>query len=78
MVIFQKLEKRRGFKIVPVKFSNLKLYSIRELEKILSITPLIIREYLRKGKIKGHKIGKKWYVTKENLEAFLLGKGIEG
>ena len=63
---------------MPVKFSNLKLYSIRELQKILPITPLIIREYLRKGKIKGHKIGKKWYVSKENLEAFLSGDRVEG
>jgi len=44
----------------------------------LPITPLIIREYLRAGKIKGHKIGKKWYVTKENLEAFLSGDRVEG
>jgi excisionase family DNA binding protein len=63
---------------MPIKFSDTKLYSIRELEKILPITPLIIREYLRKGKIKGHKIGKKWYVLKQDLEAFLLGSKVEG
>ncbi|GAJ10905.1 unnamed protein product [marine sediment metagenome] len=58
---------------MPIKFKDSKLYSVKELTKILPITPLTIREYIRKGKIKGHKIGKNWYVTKENLEAFLGG-----
>lgn len=58
---------------MPIKFKDSKLYSVKELTKILPITPLSIRKYLRKGKIKGHKIGKNWYVTKENLEAFLGG-----
>lgn len=58
---------------MPIKFNNTKLYSIRDLEKILPITPLTIRKYIREGKIKGRKIGKNWYVTKEDLEAFLGG-----
>lgn len=74
MVILKKNNRR--FKIMPIKFSDSKLYSVKELTKILLITPLTICEYLRKGKLKGHKIGKNWYVTKENLEAFLEGKKI--
>ncbi|MBA7487294.1 hypothetical protein ES707_22857 [subsurface metagenome] len=60
-------------KILPIKFDDKKLYSIRELAKILPVTPLTIRKYIREGKIKGHKIGKNWYVIKEDLEAFLEG-----
>jgi len=45
----------------------------KELTKILPITPLTIRECIRKGKIKGRKIGKNWYVKKQDLEAFLEG-----
>ena len=63
---------------MPIKVGKKKLYSVNDLIKILPITPLTIREYIRKGKIRGHKIGKNWYVTKENLEAFLDGKGQEG
>ena len=59
---------------MPIKFGDKKLYSIRELAKILPVTPLTIRKYIREGKIKGHKIGKNWYVTKENLEVFLKGR----
>ncbi|MBA7544213.1 hypothetical protein ES705_36565 [subsurface metagenome] len=63
-----------GPKIVPIKFSGSELYSIKELEKILPITPLTIRAYIRKGKIRGRKIGVNWYVTKEDLEVFLKGR----
>jgi len=63
---------------MPIKFSEKELYSVRELEKILPITPLTIREYIRKGKIRGRKIGKGWFVKKEDLEAFLEGDKVEG
>lgn len=59
---------------MPIKFSGSKLYSIRDLEKILPITPLTIRKYIREGKIKGRKIGVNWYVAKEDLEVFLKGR----
>jgi len=41
---------------------------------MLPITPFTIREYFRKGKIKGNKIGKNWFVTEENLESFIEGE----
>ncbi|MDP2945576.1 MAG: helix-turn-helix domain-containing protein [Atribacterota bacterium] len=59
---------------MPIKVEEKKLYSVEDLDKILPITPLTIRAYFRKGRIKGHKIGKNWYVTKENLDAFLDGE----
>ncbi len=60
---------------MPIKLGKNKLYSVRELKAILPITPLTIRAYIRKGKIKGAKIGKNWYVKKQDLEAFLEGEG---
>ena len=59
---------------MPIKFSDKKLYSVKELTEILPITPLTIREYIRKGKIRGHKIGKSWFVNREDLNDFLDGK----
>ena len=59
---------------MPIEVEEKKLYSVEDLAKILPITRLTIRAYFRKGRIKGHKIGKNWYVTKENLDAFLEGK----
>jgi len=63
---------------MPIQFNDKELYSVRELEKILPITPLTIRAYIRRGKIKGRKVGVNWYVSKENLEAFLGGDRVEG
>ncbi len=56
-----------------IKVDKKKLYSVKELTSILHLTPLTICEYFRKGKLKGHKIGKNWYVSKEDLEVFLEG-----
>ena len=72
MVILKK--NNRGFKIVVIKVDKKKLYSVKELTSILHLTPLTICEYFRKGKLKGHKIGKNWYVSKENLDKFLSGE----
>ena len=63
---------------MPIQFNDKELYSVKELEKILPITPLTGRAYIRKGKIKGSKIGKNWYVRKEDLEAFLEGDRVKG
>ena len=63
---------------MPIKFSDKELYSVRELEKILPITPLTIRAYIRKGLIIGRKVGVNWYVKKQDLEAFLEGDREKG
>jgi excisionase family DNA binding protein len=59
---------------MPIKVEEKTLYSVEDLAKLLPITPLTIRRYFKKGRIKGHKIGKNWYVTKENFEVFLEGR----
>jgi len=61
-----------------IRIGKKRFYLVDDLVKILPITSLTIREYLRKGKIKGQKIGRLWYVSKENLEAFLEGDRAEG
>jgi len=59
---------------MPIKVLKKKLYSVQDLSEMLPITPFTIREYFRKGKIKGNKIGKNWFVTEENLESFIEGE----
>jgi len=48
-------------------------YSVKDLVNLLSLTDLTIRNYLRRKKLKGQKVGKFWYVSKENLKTFLEG-----
>lgn len=50
---------------------NKKLYTARDLEKILPLSYFSILKYLKKGRIIGNKIGNSWYVTKKNLDNFL-------
>jgi len=63
---------------VTIRIGKKRFYLVDDLVKILPITALTIRGYLRKGRIKGQKMGKLWYVSKENLEAFLEGDKVEG
>ena len=50
-----------------------KFYVVEDLMKILSLSKLTIRGYLRKGKIKCFKLGRRYYVAEKNLKAFLGG-----
>ncbi len=48
--------------------------SVKELEQWLPWKAANIRRLLRSGKIKGRKVYKEWYVSRENLYKFLSGK----
>jgi len=53
---------------------EIQLYTVDEIAKILQAHTVTIRRYIREGKIKAQKIGKRYYVTKENLKAFVSGE----
>jgi excisionase family DNA binding protein len=50
---------------MPIQVGTLKLYVVKELCKIFSLHPVTIQRYLKAGRLRGKKIGKKWYVTEE-------------
>ena len=56
-----------------IKINNEIYYTVKDLVNILSLTELTIRDYLRSGKLKGHKPGMFWYVSEKNLRLFLEG-----
>ncbi len=58
---------------MPIEIANMKLYGVNELAQQLRITGYSVRAYIRAGKLKAQKIGGKWYVAEENLQAFLRG-----
>jgi len=61
-----------------IKMGDIRLLDVEEIKKILHLTPLTIRLYLKEGRIPGgQKIGKSWYVSKENLRAYLQGNDKE-
>ncbi len=52
---------------------GVKLYEVEDLVKMMKLSRVSVQAYLRMGKMKGVKIGKRWHVTDENLKAFLSG-----
>lgn len=55
------------------KLTDLKLYSLQELAKLLEVTERTLHKYIKSGKIKGVKIGGQWRFTEENIRKFISG-----
>lgn len=55
------------------KLTDLKLYNVDELSKLLEVTKRTIHNYIKDGKIKGVKIGGQWKFTEENIRKFVNG-----
>jgi len=49
----------------------MELYTLPELSKKLNITIPILRVYIKKGLLKGSKIGRAYYVQETDLKEFL-------
>jgi excisionase family DNA binding protein len=45
--------------------------TINEVAATLRVSPITIREWLRKGKMTGLKTGKLWRIRKEDLQRFI-------
>lgn len=58
---------------MPIKIEDMKLYTVQELSKLLDVTIIILREYIRQGKLREQKVGGKWIVTYDSLKEFLDG-----
>jgi len=50
-----------------------KLYEVEDLVRMLGLSRVTVQTYLRAGRIKGIKIGKRWHVSEKNLKDFLTG-----
>jgi len=55
---------------MPKQIGNLTLYSVDDLHQQLGLSKMTIRAYLRDKKIRGRKLGVKWYVTEEALREY--------
>ncbi|MCX6346307.1 MAG: helix-turn-helix domain-containing protein [Armatimonadetes bacterium] len=51
-----------------------RILTVEQVAEKLQVKPLTVREYLRKGKIPGRKLGRSWRVVETDLEWFLSGK----
>jgi len=55
---------------MPIQIGDIKLYDLDEIAKAFNVTKITIRGYLKGGKLKGEKMGKRWYVSEESLKEF--------
>lgn len=54
------------------KFGDVEYYNTFSIADILKIDPTTVRNYFCKGYFQGIKIGHNWYVTREDLEFFII------
>lgn len=55
---------------MPKQIGNLTLYDLEELSVLLNITVFSLREYIKKGKIKAQKMGKRYFITQDALNEY--------
>jgi len=55
------------------RIRRISFFTTDQLAKILDLSMLTVRRYLREGKIKAVKIGQRWYISSRNLDKFLSG-----
>lgn len=51
-----------------------KLYTIEEVVEISRLHLNTVYRHIQAGKLKAHKVGKQWRITKEDLEKYLKGE----
>lgn len=59
---------------MPIQLGDIKLYSILELSEILKTSKVTLRAYMKTGKLRGQKVGARWYATEESLREFFAGQ----
>ena len=57
--------------VMPVTIQNVKLYSVPDISRILNVTTVSIRNYIKQGHLKGQKVMGRWFVSEEALSSFL-------
>ena len=53
-----------------IDLNGLTLFNVEELATKLDVNENTIRQYLKAGKLQGRKLGKKWFISTDNLRAY--------
>ena len=54
-----------------IKFADIKLYSVQDAAKTLCLKPQTIYSYIWTGKLATRKIGRRTYISEEELKRFV-------
>ncbi len=55
---------------MPKQIGDLRLFEVEDLAESLGLHERTVRQLLREGRLRGRKLGKRWYVTEESLKAY--------
>jgi excisionase family DNA binding protein len=50
---------------------GVKFYSVKETADLLHLTPLTVRKYIQKGRLRALRIGRPYYIREEYLKEFI-------
>ena len=53
---------------------GVKVYSLLEVSELLDITYPTVRKYVKEGKLRSRRVGRKYLVTGESIRSFLNGE----
>jgi len=56
---------------------GVKMYNVKEVTKILGVTPQTTRLYIKQGKLKAVRIGKPYFISEEAIKFYITG-GLSG
>jgi excisionase family DNA binding protein len=56
---------------MPTVIEGIKFFTIQETAEALRVTPQTVRAYIKRGKLKGQRIGRPILITENNLREFL-------
>ena len=55
---------------MPATIENVTLYSVPELADMLNVTTVSIRNYIKRGYLKGQKMTGRWFVSEVDVKDF--------
>ena len=61
---------------MPTQIEGMTLYTVIELSQKFDVSPLTIRNYIKKGELKGRKFGRKWLVPESALKEYFNSSGV--
>ncbi len=63
---------------MPITIAGKTAYKVEELAQVVGLSTYTIRDYLRKGQLRGRKVGKFWYILEKDARKVFVnnhGKG---
>jgi len=54
-----------------IEIEGIRFYNVLEVAQALNVTPQTVRAYIKKGRLKGQRIGRPILITEKNLKEFL-------